>query len=110
VRKLRAMLPDGAIVMPGHGSHTDARTLDFTIAYLETLDKQVGDAVAQGLSEADAVQRIGQSRQQYDGYRLYPWVHTQTNVTKTGEGEGLRQTVTVSGTAGATCAAIHRRQ
>lgn len=83
VRKLRTMLPDGAVVVPGHGRPTDARTLDFLITYLEDLKQQTAAAVAKGLSEEDTVKQLSESMKQYNGYTLYPWVHSQINVTKT---------------------------
>jgi glyoxylase-like metal-dependent hydrolase (beta-lactamase superfamily II) len=83
MHKLLGMLPKDAIVVPGHGKPTGVNAIEYAIRYLEELKQKVGEAVAQGLSEQDTVQRLAESMKQYSGYRIYPWVHSQINVPKT---------------------------
>jgi len=83
MQKLLGILPKDAIVVPGHGKPTGVNAIEYPIRYLEELKKQVGDAVAYGLSEQETVQRLAESMKQYSGYRIYPWVHSQINVPKT---------------------------
>lgn len=83
LRRLMAMLPKDAVVVPGHGAPTGIDAVAYPIAYLGELKKQVGEAVAQGLSQEATVSRLAESMKQYDGYKIFPWVHSQINVPKT---------------------------
>lgn len=83
MRKLLAMLPRDAVVVPGHGRPTGVAAIEYPIGYLTELKKQVGAAVAEGLTEQETVQRLTESMKQYSGYKIYPWVHSQVNVPKT---------------------------
>jgi cyclase len=80
LRKLRRLVPDGAVVVPGHGAPVDPTTIDFNIAYLSQLKGEVQAAVARGLSEKETVEAV--TMQQYSGYRIFGWVHSQINVPK----------------------------
>lgn len=81
-RKLLAMMPKDAIVVPGHGAPAGVGAIEHSIAYLEDLKKRVTEAVAQGLSEQETVDRLTESMKQYNGYKIYPWVHSKINVPK----------------------------
>ena len=83
MRKILGMLPRDAIVVPGHGQPTGVDAIAYPIQYLEELKKQAGAAVAQGLSEKETVQKLTEGMKQYNGYKIYPWVHSQINVPKT---------------------------
>jgi len=83
MRKLLALLPRDAVVVPGHGRPTGVAAIEYPIGYLEELKKQVSAAIADGLSEAETVQRLAESMKQYAGYKIFPWVHSQINVPKT---------------------------
>ncbi len=83
LKKLRAMLPSDAVVVPGHGEPTGVIAVDYPIAYLEELKRRVDDAVAQGLTEQQTVARLAEDMRQYNGYKIFPWVHSQINVPKT---------------------------
>lgn len=83
MRKLRALLPSDAVVVPGHGRPTSVAAIEYPIGYLDELKKQVSAAVTEGLTEAETVQRLAGSMKQYAGYKIFPWVHSQINVTKT---------------------------
>lgn len=83
MRKLLAMLPRDAVVVPGHGRPTGVAAIEYPIGYLAELKQQVGAAVAEGLTEQATVQRLAGSMKQYAGYKIFPWVHSQINVPKT---------------------------
>ena len=78
-RKMKAFLPADTVIVPGHGRPTTiAASLDHYIAYLETLDREVREAVAKGLSLEETVKVATAGA--FSGYALYPLAHTQTNV------------------------------
>ena len=83
MRKLLALLPRDAVVVPGHGRPTSVAAIEYPIGYLDELKKQVSAAVAEGLTEAETVQRLAGSMKHYAGYKIFPWVHSQINVPKT---------------------------
>jgi len=78
IKALRNMLPDDAIVVPGHGVPTDVVAIEFHITYLEELKRQVAAAIAAGKSKEEAVEAVAML--DYAGYQLHPWVHLQVNV------------------------------
>lgn len=79
MRKMKAFLPADTVIVPGHGRPTTIEaSLDYFIAYLETLDREVRAAVANGLSLEDTVKVA--TAQAFSGYTLYPWIHKQMNV------------------------------
>lgn len=85
LKKIRAMLPADAIVVPGHGEPTGVGAIEHSIAYLEELEMRATDAVTQGLSEKETVDLLTETMKKYSGYKIYPWVHSQINVPKTYE-------------------------
>jgi cyclase len=79
MRKMKAFLPADTVIVPGHGRPTTIEaSLDYFIAYLETLDQEVRAAVANGLSLEETVKVA--TAQAFSDYKLYPWIHKQTNV------------------------------
>jgi cyclase len=79
MRKMKAFLPADTVIVPGHGRPTTIEaSLDYFIAYLETLDREVRAAVANGLSLDETVKVA--AAEAFSGYTLYPWVHKQMNV------------------------------
>lgn len=80
LKKVRAMLPTGAMIVPGHGVPTDVSTLDFNLRYLETLRKEVQAAIDRNVPEKDIAQAV--QMDEFKGYKLFPWVHGQMNVVK----------------------------
>jgi cyclase len=79
MRKMKTFLPADTVIVPGHGRPTTIEaSLDYFIAYLETLDREVRAAVANGLSLEETVKVA--TAQAFSGYTLYPWIHKQTNV------------------------------
>jgi cyclase len=81
MRKLRNLLSDNAVVVPGHGYPTNVRSIDYPIAYLEQVKKEVQAAIRRGLSEKETVEAV--TMEEYNGYKIFPWVHSQINVPKT---------------------------
>jgi glyoxylase-like metal-dependent hydrolase (beta-lactamase superfamily II) len=81
MRKLRKLLPDNAVVVPGHGYPTDVKSIDYPIVYLEQVKKEVQAAIRRGLSEKETVEAV--TMEEYSGYNIFPWVHSQINVPKT---------------------------
>lgn len=80
LRKVRAMVPQDAVVVPGHGHPTDVSTIDHHIAYLARLDREVSDAIARGLSLAETAKTV--TMPEFSAYKVFPWVHGQINVPK----------------------------
>jgi cyclase len=79
MRKMKAFLPAGTVIVPGHGRPTTiGASLDYYIAYLETLDREVRTAVAKGLTLEETIKVA--TAEAFSGYKLYPLVHDQTNV------------------------------
>ncbi len=78
MKKVRKFLPDDAIVVPGHGVPIKPKDMDFKIRYLETLDKEVKNAVEKGMTLEQAQKSI--TMPEFQGYALFGWVHTQVNV------------------------------
>jgi cyclase len=79
MRKMKAFLPADTVIVPGHGRPTTIEaSLDYFIAYLETLDREVQAAVSSGLSLEETVKVA--TAEAFSGYKLYPWVHKQINV------------------------------
>ena len=79
MRKIKAFLPADTVIVPGHGRPTTIEaSLDYFISYLETLDREVRAAVANGLSLEDTVKVA--TAEAFSDYKLYPWTHKQINV------------------------------
>jgi cyclase len=79
LKRIKSFLPPDAIIIPGHGRPTTvARSLDYLIGYLETLDREVHAAVERGLTLDETVKAV--AMEEYSGYKLYPWTHKQMNV------------------------------
>ena len=81
MKKIRSFLPDDATIVPGHFGPTDKQGLDFAIDYLEQLHDQVGQAVKQGWSLEETVERVKMDK--FRGYAIFDWVHFQVNVPNT---------------------------
>lgn len=78
LKALRRVLPNDAIVVPGHGAPTSVAAIDYHITYLEKLKSQVERAIAAGKSKKETVKAVAMP--DYAGYKLHPWVHLQVNV------------------------------
>lgn len=81
MKKVRSFLPDGAVVVPGHGIPIKPKDLEFTIRYLETLHQEVKNAVGKGITLEQAQKNI--TMKDFQGYALWGWVHSGVNVLNT---------------------------
>lgn len=78
LQRIKDFLPADATIIPGHGRPMKPAEIGYSIEYLKELQTRVKDAVAQGLSAEQAVQRIDMSK--YNAYSIYPFAHSQVNV------------------------------
>jgi len=79
LQKLYDMLPEDAVVVPGHGRITNKSGIKYTVDYVATLKTSVELAVKQGLSLEQTRQSV--TMKEYDkGYSLFSWLHTNFNV------------------------------
>ena len=78
MKELRGGLPDDAIVVPGHGEPTTVAAIDNHITYLERLKSRVEESIAARKSKEETVGAA--EMKEYEGYRIYPWVHLEINV------------------------------
>jgi cyclase len=76
--RVRAFLPDGATVVPGHGRPMPKAGLDWHIEYLTLLRERTRAAIARGATLAQAVAEVEVAEAQ--PYAIYAWVHKQINV------------------------------
>ena len=81
LKKIRAFLPEDAVVVPGHGVPIQPKDIDFKIRYLESLHKEVKNAVEQGMTVEEAQKTI--TMPDFQGYALFDWVHSGVNVPNT---------------------------
>jgi len=79
LKKMYDLLPDDAIVIPGHGRITNKAGIKYTIDYVLALKKNVEDAVKKGLSLEQTKQTV--TMKEYDkGYTLFNWLHFNFNL------------------------------
>ncbi|MCX6952820.1 MAG: MBL fold metallo-hydrolase [Verrucomicrobia bacterium] len=83
MRRLRALVTDDAIIVPGHGRPAGVEMIDYPIGYLAELRSQVRAAIDAKLTEAETATKLAESMKRYSGYKIFPWVHSQVNVPKT---------------------------
>ncbi|TDJ58948.1 MAG: MBL fold metallo-hydrolase [Nitrospina sp.] len=81
LKKVRKFLPEDAVVVPGHGVPIQPKDIDFMIRYLESLHKEVKNAVEQGMTVEEAQKVI--TLPDFQGYALFGWVHSGVNVPAT---------------------------
>ena len=79
LRKLYDLLPDDAVVVPGHGRITNKAGIKYTIDYVASLKKNVEEAVQKGLTLEQTKQSV--TMKEYDkGYLFFSWLHNNFNV------------------------------
>lgn len=79
LKKIYDMLPDDAIIVPGHGKITNKAGIKYTIDYVQSLTKQVQTAVQKGLTLDQTRQTV--TMEEYDkGYVLFNWLHFNFNL------------------------------
>ncbi len=77
-KKIYAFLPADARIVPGHGVVMGREDIKWHIDYLTTIKTQVADAIAQGLTLEQTVEKV--KMPEYRGYVLFDWVHPKLNV------------------------------
>lgn len=78
---VQASLPSDAIVVPGHGRPRPPASMDFHIDYLRALIAGVQAAVDDGLDVEATVAAV--TMPEFQGYKLWGWIHEQVNVPNT---------------------------
>jgi glyoxylase-like metal-dependent hydrolase (beta-lactamase superfamily II) len=79
LKKIYDMLPDDAIIVPGHGRITNKAGIQYTLDYVQSLTKQVQAAVRKGLTLEQTKQTV--TMKEYDkGYVLFNWLHFNFNL------------------------------
>ncbi|MCC2673217.1 MAG: polyketide cyclase [Ramlibacter sp.] len=76
--RVKAFLPAGATIVPGHGRRLPKDGLDWHIAYLQELRDQVKAAVDRGESVEQVVASVPMTN--FRGYGIFDWIHKQVNV------------------------------
>lgn len=79
--QVKASLPAGTIVVPGHSHPLGPDAFNFSIDYLNALVSEVGNAVKQGRSQQETVQAV--TMDSYKGYAIFDFIHSAVNVPKT---------------------------
>lgn len=78
---VQASVPVDAIVVPGHGRPRPPAAMAFHIDYLRALIAGVQAAIDDGLDVAATVEAV--ALPEYQGYKLWGWIHEQVNVPGT---------------------------
>lgn len=78
MKEVRAGLPGDAVVVPGHGEPTSVAAIDDHITYLDRLKTRVEGLIAASKSKEEVA--TAAAMPEYEGYKIYPWVHLQVNV------------------------------
>ncbi len=83
MRAVQEFLPADAAVVPGHGLPLSRDDMTFAIDYLSTLDRIVREAIEEGMTLEETVERTQTTMSDFKGYALWDWVHSQVNVPAT---------------------------
>ena len=79
LKKVYDLLPDDAIVVPGHGRITNKDGIKYTIDYVDAIKQNVRDAVNKGLTLEQTKQLV--TMKEFDkGYLLFNWLHYNFNL------------------------------
>ena len=79
LKKIYDMLPDDAIIVPGHGRITNKAGIKYTLDYVQSLTQQVQAAVQKGLTLEQTRQAV--TMKEFDkGYVLFNWLHVNFNL------------------------------
>jgi len=79
LRKMYDLLPEGTVVVPGHGKITNKAGIKYTIDYVEALKEQVQKAVSENLTLEQTKARV-KMPEFNKGYVLFDWLHFNFNV------------------------------
>ncbi|MGB3316072.1 MAG: MBL fold metallo-hydrolase [Albidovulum sp.] len=78
LKAVHAAFSQDTKVVPGHGPVTDMDAIQWNIDYLNTVEAEVGAAIAEGLSLDETVARV--QMPEFGGYALFGWVHPGLNI------------------------------
>jgi cyclase len=78
---VRAELPAGATVVPGHGPPLTPEAFVWGLDYLAALQDGVAASVEQGLTLEETVAAV--TLEEFRGYALFDWIHSAVNVPNT---------------------------
>ncbi len=79
LRKVYDLLPDDAIIVPGHGKITNKAGIKYTIDYVDALQKNVEAAIQKGLTLEQTKATV--TMKEFDkGYVLFDWLHYNFNL------------------------------
>lgn len=78
LKRIRAFLPQDAIIIPGHGRPMRLPEIAYAIRYLEELDRKVGAAIAAGSSLEETRRAVPML--DFGNYSLFNWVHNEVNL------------------------------
>lgn len=70
--------PADTKVVPGHGPVTDMAAIQWNVDYLNTVEKEVSAAIADGLSLEETQGKV--TMEDWGGYALFGWVHPGLNI------------------------------
>jgi glyoxylase-like metal-dependent hydrolase (beta-lactamase superfamily II) len=79
LQRVYDLLPDDAIVIPGHGRITTKQGIKYTIDYVVSLKQQVQAAVRDGLT-LEQTSKIVTMKNFDKGYELFNWLHFSFNL------------------------------
>lgn len=79
LERIYNMLPDDAIVVPGHGRITNKAGIKYTIDYVKALRQNVTDGVKKGLT-LEQMQKTILMKEYDKGYELFHWLHFYYNL------------------------------
>ncbi|MFD0766901.1 MBL fold metallo-hydrolase [Mucilaginibacter lutimaris] len=79
LKKVYDMLPDDAIIIPGHGRVTNKAGIKYTLDYVDELQKQVEASITKGLTLEQTKEAV--KMKDFDkGYVLFNWLHYNFNL------------------------------
>lgn len=76
--RVKAFLPEDAIIIPGHGKPMSPADIDFPLNYLRELDSSVRKAINEGRSAEEAQKAVAMAH--YGDYSLFEWAHRTINI------------------------------
>lgn len=82
LQRVYDFLPSDATLIPGHGVAMKRDDLQWHLDYLTTLQQNVQQAIDNGLTQEQTVQKTTENMSEFRGYVLFDWIHSSLNVIK----------------------------
>lgn len=82
LQRVYDFLPSDATLIPGHGVAMKRDDLQWHLDYLTTLQLNVQQAIDNGLTQEQTVQKTTENMSEFRGYVLFDWIHSSLNVIK----------------------------